>query len=118
MLSGVVGELNHQQVSALTAASDAVDVGDVGALGCRPPQEAVHLGIGGVGKLDDGTGLLWREAGERLLLSSWRRDIGRAGGRERERRRGGERQNESKAAVERERVGVRKGGMGKYKEKK
>lgn len=65
MLSRVVGELDDQQISALSAASDAVHMRDVGALGRRPLQQTVHLSIGGVSELDDGAGFFRREAGHR-----------------------------------------------------
>lgn len=64
MLSWVAGELDDQQIPAFCAASNAVDMRDVGALGRRPLQQAVHLGIGGVGELDDGAGFFRREAGQ------------------------------------------------------
>lgn len=57
MLSWLVGELDDQQVPAFSAAPDAVNVRDMGTLCGCPLQEAVHLGVGGVGELDDGTGL-------------------------------------------------------------
>lgn len=69
MLPWVAGELNNQKIPALRAASDAVDVRDVGAFGCRSLQQVVHLSVGGVGELDDGAGLFRREAGQRQLLS-------------------------------------------------
>lgn len=58
MLSWVVAELDDQQVPAFSAAPDAVNVRDVGTLGRCSLQQAVHLGVGGVRELDDGTGLL------------------------------------------------------------
>jgi len=86
----VTGELDDEQIAALAAAADAVDVGDVGALGGGALEDAVHLGVGGVGELDDGAGLVRREAGERLLLPGWRRAEWRETGCRWNRRGGGE----------------------------
>lgn len=73
MLPWVVGELDDQEVPALSAASDTVDMRDMGALGRRSLQQTVHLGIGGVGELYDGAGFFRRQVGPRQLLSRWRR---------------------------------------------
>jgi len=74
VLSRVVAELHDQQFSAFRAAPDAVDARDMGALGRRPLQQAVHLGVGGVRELDDGAGFFGQTAGHLQLLSGWRRD--------------------------------------------
>lgn len=54
MLSGIVGELNDQEVLPLDTAADAVCPGDVGALRSRLLQDAQHLRVGLIGELDDG----------------------------------------------------------------
>lgn len=74
MLPRVVGKLNNKQISALSAASNAVDVRDMRALGCCSLQDAVHLGIGGVDKLDDGAGFLRRDTRHCLLLFGYKAD--------------------------------------------
>lgn len=73
MLARVAGELDNQQVSAFCAAADTVYVRNVGALGCSSLQQTVHLGVGGVDKLDHGARLYWMETGQCQLLSGWRR---------------------------------------------
>lgn len=73
MLPRVAGELNNEQISALCAAADAVHVRDVGALGRRSLQQAVHLGVGRVDELDDGAGFHRMDTGHGELLSGWRR---------------------------------------------
>lgn len=77
MLPRVVGELDDQQVPAFRAAADAVHVRDVGALGRGSLQQTVHLGVGGVDKLDNGAGLFRMEASQRQLLSGWRQRFGK-----------------------------------------
>lgn len=72
MLSRVVGELNNQQVPSFCAAANTVYMRDVGALGCGSLQQTVHLGVGGVDKLDNGAGLFRMETGHCQLLSGWR----------------------------------------------
>lgn len=71
MPAWVVGELDNQQVPAFCAATNAVYMRNVGALGCRSLQQAVHLGVGGVDKLDNGAGLLRMETGQCQLLPGW-----------------------------------------------
>lgn len=73
MLPRVVGELNNKQIPAFCAAADTVHMSDVGALGCRSLQQAVHLGVGRVDKLDYGAGLYRMDTGQGELLSGWRR---------------------------------------------
>lgn len=73
MLPRVAGELNNEQISAFCAAADTVDMRDVGALGCRPLQQAVHLGVGRVDELDNGAGFHRMDTGQGQLLSGWRR---------------------------------------------
>lgn len=73
MLPRVAGELDDKQISAFCAAADTVHVGDVGALGCRPLQQAVHLGVGRVDELDDGAGFYRVDTGQGELLPGWRR---------------------------------------------
>lgn len=73
MLPRVVGELNNKQVPAFCAAADTVHMRDVGALGCRSLQQAVHLGVGRVDKLDDGAGFYRMGTGQGELLPGWRR---------------------------------------------
>lgn len=51
MLARVARELDHQQLPALHAASDAVGLCDVGALFFRFLQDAVHLGVGVIDEL-------------------------------------------------------------------
>lgn len=77
MLPRVVGELDNQQVPAFRAAADAVHVRDVGALGRGSLQQTVHLGVGGVDKLDNGAGLFRVEASQGQLLSGWKQRQGR-----------------------------------------
>lgn len=69
MLSRVASEFNDKQVSALRAASNAVNMSNVGTLGRRPLQQIVHLSVGGVSELYDGAGLLRGKIGPGYLLS-------------------------------------------------
>lgn len=69
MLPGVSCKLDDQQVSALRAASNTVNVRDVATLGSRPLQQIVHLSVGGVGELYDGAWLLRGQTGPRYFLS-------------------------------------------------
>lgn len=73
MLPRVVGELNNKQIPAFCAAADTVYMRDVGALGCGSLQQTVHLGVGGVDKLDNGAGFYGMDTGQCDLLSGWRR---------------------------------------------
>lgn len=59
MLTGVVGELDHEQLPALHAAPDAVGPGYVGAPLLRFLQDAGHLSVGVIGELHGGVQLLW-----------------------------------------------------------
>lgn len=63
MLTRVVAELNDQQVFALSAAPDAVDLRNMGAFGSCFFQYIVHLCVGGVCELDDGAGFFKGEVG-------------------------------------------------------
>lgn len=73
VLPRVACKLDDQQVSALHAASNAVNMRDVGTLGRRPLQQVVHLSVGGVGELYDGAGLLRGQTGPGYLLSGWKK---------------------------------------------
>lgn len=69
MLPRVACELDDQQVPALRAASDAVNMSNLGTLGRRPLQQIVHLSVGGVSELYDSAGILRGETGPGYLLS-------------------------------------------------
>lgn len=69
VLPRVSCKLDDQQVSALRAASNTVNVRDVATLGSRPLQQIVHLSVGGVGELYDGAWLLRGQTGPRYFLS-------------------------------------------------
>lgn len=57
MLARIVGELDDKQVAALHAAADAVGPGDLRTSLLRGLQEADHLSIGLIAKLDGGVRL-------------------------------------------------------------
>lgn len=58
VFSWIVGELNDEQVFTLHTAPYAVRARDVRTLGRSPLQNVPHLGVGVIGKLDDGGRLI------------------------------------------------------------
>lgn len=75
MLSRITGELNDQQVLAFNATTNAIGLRDVRTFSCRFLQDAKHLSISLVRKLQNGSLTSIWDAREGNTLPGWEKRV-------------------------------------------